>query len=158
MGSVFKLRVDAEGRVCAGPCGEYKAWGSFNRCPLSANSSGHVSRCKLCVTQDPEYHRKYSLLKRFNITAEQYDAMLTAQGGVCALCQKPERASHQSGKLKLLAVDHDRACCPGDRSCGQCIRGLLCFSCNVTLGKLEARGMAERLPGYLKSRPLVLAA
>jgi hypothetical protein len=154
MGSVFKLRVDAEGRVCAGPCGEYKTWDNFSRVAAKYNSSGHVSRCRLCLTQDPEWHRKYALLRRFNITAEQYDAMLADQGGLCALCSLPERARHQSGKLKLLAVDHDWSCCPGSRSCGKCVRGLLCFSCNVTLGKLEARGIAARLPEYLIARPL----
>lgn len=30
-----------------------------------------------------------------------------------------------------LHVDHDHACCPGERSCGACIRGVLCYVDNV---------------------------
>lgn len=35
-------------------------------------------------------------------------------------------------------VDHDHRCCPGDRSCGLCIRGLAHDSCNKNLGFVEA--------------------
>jgi hypothetical protein len=69
-------------------------------------------------------------VKRYGITAERYDEMLTAQGGHCATCPKtPE----QNGKR--LCVDHDHACC--DRAtgiCGKCVRGLLCADCNQALG------------------------
>lgn len=34
-------------------------------------------------------------------------------------------------------IDHDHRCCPGERSCGKCIRGVLCTRCNTYLGHLE---------------------
>lgn len=59
-----------------------------------------------------------------------YLDLLAQQGGVCAICRRPSRDG------KRLSIDHDRRHCPGPRSCGACIRGLLCFGCNVGIGKL----------------------
>jgi hypothetical protein len=59
---------------------------------------------------------------------EQYEEILAAQGGVCALCRK----TNADGRL--LAVDHDHACCSGRKSCGKCARALLCTKCNTGLG------------------------
>ena len=36
-----------------------------------------------------------------------------------------------------FVIDHDHACCNGSRSCGQCVRGILCGRCNMSLGHLE---------------------
>jgi hypothetical protein len=60
----------------------------------------------------------------------EFDAMLEAQGGVCAVCQQiPDEA---------FVVDHDHSCCPGDkRVCGKCTRGLLCKLCNTALGMFK---------------------
>jgi hypothetical protein len=52
---------------------------------------------------------------------------LTADHGLpleCGLC----------GATKRLDLDHDHACCPGQRSCGKCVRGFLCRPHNVGLG------------------------
>jgi hypothetical protein len=67
-------------------------------------------------------------LKLFGITPEQYDTILDEQGGVCRLCERPP------GESRKLAIDHDHECCEGKRSCGDCIRGLLCGNCNTALG------------------------
>jgi hypothetical protein len=63
---------------------------------------------------------------------EDYDRILEKQGGGCAICGK---VPSEHGWERSLAVDHDHACCPKDRSCGKCIRGLLCAGCNTGLGK-----------------------
>jgi hypothetical protein len=71
-------------------------------------------------------------LAKFNLTVEQYDQMLLVQGGVCAICKQPETHRHRgTGVVVSLAVDHDHRCCPGRRSCGNCVRGLLCDRCNL---------------------------
>lgn len=67
-------------------------------------------------------------LQRYGLTPESYIEMEKAQGGVCAICNEPER------EKKRLAIDHDHSCCPGLNSCGKCIRGLLCTRCNKGLG------------------------
>lgn len=73
-----------------------------------------------------EYDVKY----KFGITGDEYRALLAKQGGRCAICQR------KPGKYRL-SVDHDHECCPGARSCGKCIRGLLCGDCNqILLGRI----------------------
>ncbi len=57
----------------------------------------------------------------------------------CALCRRPlylkgARTSGEAG----ASIDHDHACCPGPTSCGRCIRGLTCHSCNLRLGAHES--------------------
>ena len=59
--------------------------------------------------------------ERHGITPEQFEKLLNSQNGVCAICGNPERTR------KRLSIDHDHACCPGIKTCGKCIRGLLCF-------------------------------
>ncbi|WP_442807304.1 endonuclease VII domain-containing protein [Streptomyces sp. NBC_01751] len=68
----------------------------------------------------------------YGITAEEYDALLADQGGGCGVC-----GIEACTTGKAFAVDHDHACCPGRKSCGKCIRGLLCTNCNQGLGKFK---------------------
>jgi hypothetical protein len=74
--------------------------------------------------------RANRLQQELGITQEDYDALLNAQGGTCAICHVPENKGH-------LAVDHDHSCCSGRHSCGKCIRGLLCSKCNKGIGLLN---------------------
>ena len=75
---------------------------------------------------------RVGLLRKYGITPEQYAQMLLDQGGVCAICGLPEtRILH--GQVCQLCVDHDH-------ETGE-VRGLLCFMCNTTLGKLEKIGI-----------------
>lgn len=76
--------------------------------------------------------RNHTLRARYGIEVEQYDLMLREQGGHCRLCP---RTPEDEGRA--LAVDHDHACCPGRKSCGRCLRGLLCTSCNNRLAAVE---------------------
>ena len=40
-------------------------------------------------------------------------------------------------KASKLNVDHDHSCCSGSKSCGKCVRGLLCTNCNMFIGRIE---------------------
>lgn len=71
---------------------------------------------------------------RYGLDQAAYDALLQAQGGLCAICREPERVGIGPTERLGLAVDHDRRCCPGNKTCGECVRGLLCFTCNTSLG------------------------
>jgi hypothetical protein len=63
--------------------------------------------------------RNYHLLRRYGITAAEYDERVVAQDGLCAVChdRKPEH------------VDHDH-------KTGE-VRGLLCSCCNQGLGNFR---------------------
>lgn len=85
--------------------------------------------------------------RQMNVSQERYDTMLAAQGGVCAICKQPETVTRH-GAVIALSVDHDHACCVGNgRSCGDCVRGLLCLFCNRKVGWLE--GHRDIIEAYL---------
>ena len=69
------------------------------------------------------------LLYTYGITLLQYKELYNKQGGLCAICHKPETAKHKSGCLCKLSVDH----CHITKK----VRGLLCLKCNTRLGMLE---------------------
>lgn len=85
----------------------------------------------------------------YNITIEQYWEIYEAQGGLCGICKRA------NGKRKKLSVDHDHDCCPGATSCGFCVRGLLCKSCNSgVLGHLrDSIAALLRAVEYLRNPP-----
>ena len=75
------------------------------------------------------YNRKY----RYGISEEQYNALLSEQDNKCAVCLA------EFTSTKKPNVDHDRNCCPGTKSCGQCLRGLLCSRCVDMASVVETR-------------------
>lgn len=105
-----------------------------------------------CI-QSNEQKRVQWLKARFGMTLEQYQERLEAQGGVCALCARAEVAVTRDGKPRALSVDHDHSCCPDrGRSCGRCVRGLLCHSCNLSLGKFQDDPeLLDRAAAYIRS-------
>lgn len=68
----------------------------------------------------------------YKMTVECYETKLKSQNGHCALC-----AAVQGSEMRRMSVDHDHACCAGHRSCGKCLRGIVCANCNRKLGFLE---------------------
>lgn len=73
--------------------------------------------------KDSNYKYK-SIKTRYKLDKDTYDKM--AKDG-CVICSSKER----------LTVDHDHSCCLKDRTCGKCVRGIVCQSCNMSLSKLE---------------------
>lgn len=93
-------------------------------------------------------HEKH-IEETYNITAEEYWQLYHAQEGMCAICQRA------TGKIRRLSVDHDHQCCNGSHSCGYCVRGLLCRTCNSkVLGHLrDDIDALERAIEYLREPP-----
>lgn len=145
---------------------------------------GYSNQCRKCeIAKQAEYQARPDIREKRNAQArakgrtseqirrqrlwtwhrlkpEQYDALLAAQGGVCGVC-----GSDDPGKRgEFFHVDHDHGCCASNRSCGQCVRGLLCGRCNPMLGfakdsveTLEA-AIAYLRRGYPPIAPSALSA
>lgn len=91
--------------------------------PVIANHDGNYMAAYRKATASQI--RDKQLQRDFGITLGMYNKMLDDQGGVCAICEKPE-FSKRSGKIRALAVDH---CHDTGR-----VRALLCTSCNPMIG------------------------
>ena len=103
---------------------------------------------------DPSGQKNRYLLCYFGISLREWDEMFASQGGVCAICQKPETAVIK-GKVADLAVDHkhDHDCVHTgvQKACPECIRGLLCRDCNTMLGKVnDDIAVLRRAADYLE--------
>lgn len=88
--------------------------------------------------------RRSTLLKQYKISLEDYTAFLAKQGGVYAICRKPETMRNGShGRIQALSVDHDHVT---DQ-----LRGLLCNRCNTLVGKVEDQsGLLRQAAEYLE--------
>lgn len=115
-----------------------RAYNRANRDKIYANGAEYRARNR-------ESLRERQFQRSYGITWADRDAMLDAQGGACANpgCRTPDPGG------RGWHVDHDHACCPERaRSCGECIRGVLCGSCNLMLG--NARDNEDILAGAIQ--------
>ena len=71
-------------------------------------------------------NRKNHLRRSYGLTQETFDAMLSAQGGGCAICKTKQEYGEQGTRM---VVDH----CHSTNE----IRGILCDLCNTALGKFH---------------------
>ena len=91
------------------------------------------------ASKKPGFSRdKY--LKRYGITHADYERILKAQGGVCAICESTE-----TKKWDHFSVDHNH-------ETGE-VRGLLCATCNTGLGQFQdAPDLLIKAANYLTLR------
>ncbi len=122
-------------------CNEIKDRSDFHR--KSKSSDGLQAYCKSCNIQkvliwqksDPSRYNAYKRSvhhRKHGLTDEDFAAMREQQDGRCADCAESVK----------LEVDHDHGCCPGEYSCGSCVRGLVCRACNMK--RLSADLAAQR--------------
>lgn len=147
-------------------CSKCKATKPVNQFSKNCRTKdGLTAWCKQCISvaakakrkSHPELMREQGrrskLKHRFNMTPQQWDALYASQGGLCAICGRKSNRSR-------MHTDHDHSCCPGERSCGKCVRGLLCRDCNYKLlghicregtqGKAHAIDVLKRAIAYLE--------
>lgn len=90
--------------------------------------------------------RVYYLKRQYGITTEDYDRMLAAQNGCCAVCGSD---SPGDGRKHYFDIDHNHVT-------GK-IRGLLCRPCNIAVGCLkESVDTAMSVAAYLVQFETVL--
>jgi len=90
----------------------------------SANRQKRRDSTARFLVVNPDYPRKNALKRNYGLTIHQFDALLRAQGGGCAVCG----ATESGGRIKNLSVDHCHA--------SKKVRGLLCNNCNRGIGLL----------------------
>ncbi len=105
-------RYDGLNNQCKDCMAEYR---NKNRDSLLEKKRKHYSKNKQ-VAYEAALKRKYG------ITIEQFNDMLLAQGGTCAICKQP---SHN----RKMHVDH----CHKTGA----VRGILCAMCNTGIGALK---------------------
>lgn len=79
----------------------------------------------------PMDHPQRRRWQKYGLLPGAYEQLLAGSGGACSLCGNPPAVG------RALVVDHDHNCCPGEKSCGNCVRGLLCDNCNIGLGHFK---------------------
>jgi len=86
-------------------------------------------QCKRSVTQgrSAKTHETY-VFNTYGLFPGEYAAIKAAQGGKCFICQRA------TGAVRRLAVDHDHALEKAGVTLRHTVRGLLCKTCNKTLG------------------------
>lgn len=105
-------------------CVDCPSTGTLDALPGTSYCAEHTARH---VARDMA-----STLSRYGLTADALVALYERQAGRCAICGTTEAENGQR-----LAIDHDHSCCAGDRSCGKCVRALLCSGCNLGLGNFQ---------------------
>ena len=91
-------------------------------------------RQRAAYARDPAKYRRSEMKRKYGLSQSDYDALLSAQDGACAICLQVPSVFH---------VDHDHKT--------MVVRGLLCANCNHALGKLkDSPERAERAAAYLR--------
>ncbi|BCO56135.1 hypothetical protein MINTM005_13790 [Mycobacterium intracellulare] len=131
---------DELGRKQCRKCGNWLGESNFGKDRQA--SDGFSRLCKRCAAV-----WRCSWLHKCDV-----QAMLEAQLGRCAVCGQ--------AMLDDWVVDHDHSCCPGERSCGKCVRALLCRGCNCGLGNFKdspdsLRAAADYIVNYSLAREVV---
>lgn len=128
-------------------CGEHLPAAAF-RFKSSGERRSYCVECDATRSKARYDDREYVLQKNtrmYNKTPEWYREQHHLQGGVCAICLRPESQN------TYLCIDHDHTCCPPGGSCGKCVRGLICSPCNRGLGNLgDSLESLQRAVKYLE--------
>lgn len=128
------------GRLAVVPTSNLKRYTSCGCDKTGAVRSGATRRSSLPLNA----RRNASHLRTcFKMTVEEFERKRAGQNNRCGICDEEFTVTP--------SVDHDHECCLGNRSCGKCVRGLLCKKCNAGIGCLrDSVDMLQKAINYLK--------
>ncbi len=116
----------------------YNAW---KKARYDANPEHYREAARKWQRENPEKmklaSRRWNMLTKYNLTLEQYEEMVAAQGGKCGACElEPDY-----GRGVPLLVDHNHETKEN--------RGLLCMKCNAAQGLLgDSHATILKLAAY----------
>jgi hypothetical protein len=87
---------------------------------------------KINTTRRSLYRREgwaKHIFQEYGLTEADFEKLLIAQGGRCAICKTDDPPNHGKGGKSRWHVDHDHKT--------NRVRGLLCFKCNIGIGHLN---------------------
>jgi len=126
------------------PTGVYKRTDKHNAAISKARKGVATNPTGILIPKSVS-RRKSSLKYRYGKSISEYQHDLDTQNGICAICWRAPKDG------EYLAYDHDHLCHGGEKSCSDCLRGLLCRKCNTVLGLLDDNVVYfERAIEYLK--------
>lgn len=124
----------------------YSGWSACKMCTRAIQKARRngprreelLQRKREEYARDKEKYRERRWLKKFDLSRKQYDDILEAQGGGCAICGSED----PKGRGEHFTVDHCH-------DTGK-VRGLLCNDCNLCIGKLgDSAELLQRAVDYL---------
>jgi len=128
----YKVRSDGR-RVCLICIEEKRLKGcpaGHAYTPENTYKTRNTILCRTCVLERKAIRDR---LIKYGITPEKLSEMLEAQEYACGICGN----EFDLDAKYPFAVDHDHSCCPGEVTCGKCVRELLCLMCNTGLGRFK---------------------
>ena len=102
-----------------------------------------IAAAKAWRAANRDRHNETAMRCKYGITRVDFDRMLAAQNGVCAICGQAETRRNKNGVYRLH-IDHDH-------ETGR-IRALLCHNCNAGVGHFkDDPKLLEAAAAYLRN-------
>jgi hypothetical protein len=138
----YLKKVDKDGNIICRHCNKYFKEEDMKFAGTNKNSK-RFTYCKECY----RVIANADSIKRYGISVKQYSDLLHDQEYKCKICKVSI-----DDISRRLSVDHDHGCCPVMKSCGKCIRGLICNNCNMGLGYAkDSKDILNSMINYLDS-------
>ncbi|AEO94441.1 HNH endonuclease [Mycobacterium phage Kahlid] len=120
------LLRNCDGHKKCNRCGNWLAESEFSK--SSSTLDRLSSRCRACLSGG-----------RYDLTRNDIARLLDQCDWKCPIC-----GGDIGFETRALHVDHDHSCCSGNKSCGRCLRGVICGHCNKGLGYFRDNPQALR--------------